>query len=421
MPLLACLLAPLAARAQDEAPPEVEAPVEAPLEPIADDETSDWDVPRVLVVARRDTPDAVLAAITTLASGLGELVGSDGYVREARARGLPPDASEAMQAILGAPEVSDDDAIDLVIVVGVDRPQRPQLVRIAYHDRYGLEMLDEAHSLSGGVPTEDAARRILAEARLALAVITRPPGGLAQTAEPGGGATIAPGVAIHVGVSAGIGFGTRELEVPTTSGLLSLAPAVFPAASLSLVVDVEPTARGRLTLGAGVEYLTSFGLVVTDVRTDGTTRDTGARSQGISADLHLGYRFEDSLDSISLRVQLGWYARSFAAEAPVSLPDYTLQGPALAAGIALPILGVVELVVLPELQWIADVGRSLRQLGLSETGVAVGGTARVRVRIVPSLSAELAYRESHAILSTTAGAGAGDVERWVTARLEYRP
>ncbi len=398
--------APTAARAED---------VDGSADAEADAE--DYEVPSVLVVARRGTPEALVDDVRELLVQAGQLVDASDYEREARSRGLPAESAEALAAIL--PDTLPE--LDLVVVVGANRPSRATLVSLVYHDRFGLEILEEEHSIRGNLMTDESRVRVLAEVRLALAVTTRPRGGLSAL---GGG--VAPGeasasLAVHVGIEAGAGMGTREFSVPTAEGILGLDTAIFPSAAVQLSIDVEPTARGQLTLGADVEYLSSFALVTTDQRVDGTLRETSSRSQRIGASFRLVQRVEPALDTVSFAVSLGWSALSFTSEAPVSLPDYTLQGPVLALGVLLPVPGgALSFALVPEGQWIVDVGGALSALGVAQSGAAVGGSARVRVRLVDELFADLTYRESHAFLSASGGGGS-DVERFVTLRAVYRP
>jgi hypothetical protein len=135
----------------------------------------------------------------------------------------------------------------------------------------------------------------------------------------------------------------------------------------------------------------------------------------------VAYRVDPSLDSVSLGAALAWSALSFTSVAPVSLPDFTLQGPVLALGITIPIAErLFTLSLAPEAQWIVDVGGALSALGVSSSGAAVGGSARIRIRIVEPLFADLTYRESHAFVSSDVGGGT-DVERFAALRLVYRP
>lgn len=376
----------------------------------------DLDFPSVLVVARRDTPDVLVYDVESFLGEACQLIDSSTYLREARARGLAPETPEAMAAIL--PEMHPE--LDLVVVLGANRRSRATAATLHYYDRHGFEILEEEHPIVGNMLTDDARRRVLAEVRLGLAVITRPRGGLVEL---GGGVAprpeVQPGLAVHVSIAAGAGLGTRELVVEGRTGVVGLDPALFPAAAVQLSVDVEPVARGQWTVGADAEFLTSFALVSADRRVDGSVRETASRSQRIAASLRASYRVDTSLDAIALGLGLGWGALGFSSEAPVSVPDYTLQGPVLGLGVSIPLADRTVLIALsPEVQWIVDVGSGLASLGVSPLGASVGGMARVRLRLLGELAAELVYRESHAFLTTETGGGS-DVERFATLRLLY--
>ncbi len=409
------------ALAQDEtegAPAEVtDAPTEAPVDTTrAGEEAAADDFPSVLVVSRRDTPDTLVYDVEGFLGEACQLIDSSAYLREARARGLPPESPEAMAQIL--PELHPE--LDLVVVVGANRRTRASLVSLYYHDRHGFQILDEEHSIRGNMLTDESRARVLAEVRLGLAVITRPRGGLVEL---GGGVApgeATPGLAVHVAVQAGAGIGTREADLSTRNGAVGLQTAFFPSAAVQLAVDIEPVARGQLTIGADAEYLTSFALTSADRRIDGSIRETSSRSQRIAAGVRLHYRVDPSLDAVSIGAGLAWSALSFSSEAPVSLPDYTLQGPVLSLSVVIPIASrLLTISLAPEAQWIVDVGSGLSALGVDSTGAAVGGAARVRLRLLDELFLDLTYRESHAFLGTENGQGGSDVERFASLRLVY--
>ena len=420
--LLTILLVAMPMHAQDEAAPPSDA-METTSVPSSDasagtsEPPSADDFPSVLVVARRDTPDTLVYDVEGFLGEACQLIDSSAYLREARDRGLPPESAEAMAEIL--PQLHPE--LDLVVVVGANRRTRASLASLRYHDRHGFQILEEEHSIRGNMLTDESRARVLAEVRLGLAVITRPRGGLSEL---GGGVAPAheatPGLAVHVAVQAGAGLGTRELVASTRNGAVGLETALFPSAAVQLSVDVEPVARGQLTIGADAEYLTSFALTSADRRIDGSIRETSSRSQRIGAGLRLHYRVDPSLDAVSIGVGLAWSALSFSSEAPVSLPDYTLQGPVLSLSVMIPIAArLITIVLAPEAQWIVDVGSGLAAIGVDSTGAAVGGSARVRLRVLDELFLDLAYRESHAFLGTENGQGGADVERFGSLRLVY--
>jgi len=419
MLLLAMLLVGLPLHAQDEAASAADATetTSAGSDAGTSEELSADDFPSVLVVARRDTPDTLVYDVEGFLGEACQLIDSSAYLREARDRGLPPESAEAMAEIL--PQLHPE--LDLVVVVGANRRTRASLASLHYHDRHGFQILEEEHSIRGNMLTDESRARVLAEVRLGLAVITRPRGGLSEL---GGGVAPAreatPGLAVHVAVQAGAGLGTRELVASTRNGAVGLETALFPSAAVQLSVDVEPVARGQLTIGADAEYLTSFALTSADRRIDGSIRETSSRSQRIGAGLRLHYRVDPSLDAVSVGVGLAWSALSFSSEAPVSLPDYTLQGPVLSLSVMIPIAErLITIVLAPEAQWIVDVGSGLAAIGVDSTGAAVGGSARVRLLVLDELFVDLAYRESHAFLGTENGQGGADVERFASLRLVY--
>jgi hypothetical protein len=387
-----------------------EAAAEAPAE------GGDDDFPSALVVAERGTPEPLVEDVRRFLAEACQLVDPEDYEREARSRGIAPQTPEAMAQILPGMHPG----LDLVIVVGANRRTRATLVSLHYYDRFGFQILEEEHSIRGNIMTDESRARVLAEVRLGLAVITRPQGGLSEL---GGG--VAPGeatptLAVHVGIQAGAGFGTRELSIDPRGVVIGLGTAFFPAAAVQLSVDVEPVARGQLTIGADAEYLTSFGLVTSDRRVDGTIRETASRSQRIAAGFRVQYRLDPSLDAVSLGAALAWSALTFSSEAPVSLPDYTLQGPVLTLAVVIPVAErFLTFTLAPEAQWIVDVGGALASLGVGSSGAAVGGSARIRLRILEDLFADVTYRESHAFLSAENGSGGSDVERFGSLRLVY--
>jgi hypothetical protein len=392
-----------------------DAEFEASLQATEDDAGPPREPPTSLVVAERRTPRPLVRELRAVLSAAGRLVDADDYVREARSRGLPPERADAMAEIL--PQLLPD--LDLVVVVGTGRVFGMTTLTVRYHDRFGLEMLREEHTMRGGAPDEQLRGRILAETRLALAVITRPPGGLRQVS---GG--VAPeegevGAAVHAAMLGGVGFGTRDFSVPGPLGVIALRTSVFPAATLGLAFDVEPTARGRFGFGGDIGYTTSFGLVTRDERIDGTQRDTAARSHHLQVGARAWYRLGESLEAVSLFAALGYSVLAFSSEAPVTLPRYALQGPALAVGVTVPLGERVTLSVAPELRAVLGVGEGLASLGVSG-GVGLGASASLRVRLLDDLGLEAHYRESHSLLGTQAPGGATDVERFATVRAVYR-
>lgn len=437
--LVLSLVAPLGAAAQDM---QWEGPDGRPIAREGDEESapdagegeeasegegdgSDWVRPRLLVIRDRQTPRRLMREVTGLFESVGDVVAGTEFEREARARGLPPTSATAFEQLLPDLDVA------LVIVVGVSRVGGRAHVTLSYREgRFGLELLDEEHPLAGDRLTEAQQGRVTAEARLAMAAVTRPEApvvsatGDAQSplvSSSRDEASVEPGAAVHIGVSAGFGIGTRFFEMPAAPGIVRLSTSPFPAAQLRLRVELEPTARGRVTVLTDLSYLTSVGLRTTDMRLDGTSRQTASRSQRLSMVGALRYRFGEELTRPTLEGRLGWAFRLFSSEAPVTLPDFGLSGPELGIELRLPFAqGRVALGFGPSVHVFALVTDGLAQHGVGR-GVGVGGEARVHVELTAALALEAFYRESHSFLSTSIDRDVSDVERFATVQAIYRP
>lgn len=405
---------PVAAQEEPDAQ-EPDAQEPAVQEPAA----AEPGLPRVLIVPEPRTPRSLVVQVSEILDSVGERVDSDAYVREARARGLPPDSEEAFDQLLGEQNVA------LVVVVG--RSARRDSVHLIYREgRLGFALLEEDHPLAGREIPAEQANRILAEARLALAAVTRPTGGgPAPEPVPMDRAPRAPrrrtqaGTAVHVGVTGGLGAGTRSFEIDTDAGLVRLGTSVFPAAVLALRVQIEPEARGRLELEGALRYLTSVGLRTTDQRSD---LETASRAQRLELQGIARYRLGETATSVSLEAAIGWALRTFSNETPVSLPDYALGGPTAGAAMTLPLLdGKLRLVLGPEVHLVLSVGDELSGAGAGTPGFALGIEAGAHYTLSGTLSVAALYRESHATMPTEMNGTASDIERFAALTVSYQP
>ncbi|MBW2462144.1 MAG: hypothetical protein JRH11_10910 [Deltaproteobacteria bacterium] len=385
------------------------------------EDPADWQIPKIMVVAHPRTPRTLRRELNELAATIGQLEDEAAYVREARSRGFPPTSAEALEVLL--PEMD----VALVLVVQVIREGDSRFLSVEYRDgRIGFALLEEVHGLAGNSLRDEARERMRAEARLALAAITRPPGAPPPANLPvpeviAAGPPPEPGAAVHVFIGAGFGFGMRRFEMPTSLGIVRLSTDPFPAISLGLGLDYEPEARGRLSVRGELSYLTSVGLEVTDNRTDGSSLTTPARSQRFDVRLGALYRIASGPTGVALGGALGFGLRAFDAEAAVTLPDYSLSGFSLRLSLVLPLLeGRLQIRVDPEVEWIAFVDDGLTQAGIGSSAVSVGAEARLLFQIAGPFHAEVLYRESHVFLDSSAG-DAGDVERYGTLGIVYRP
>ncbi|MBX3246628.1 MAG: hypothetical protein KF901_05540 [Myxococcales bacterium] len=395
-----------------------------------DIDVSDWALPRVLVVVGPRLHQAVASQVNDVLRGVAEIVDGRSYVRRAQREGLRPTSDTAYEQLLAEEDVA------LVIELQPGRLRFIPTVRTIYREgRNGFVLLEEQHPLSGLRLLGAERRRIADEVRLALAVTTRPSGGPpgpgesslprelrrpADEERPRDEAT--PGRVIEVELAVGGGIGTRSFSLPTQAGQLRLGTTPFPAARLDAGLHIRPSAASRLRAGFSLSYSTSVGLRTTDYRIDGSERETASRSQRLDAAVELDVRLGRERGSAALAVALGWSLRRFSSEAPVTLPDFGLGGPRLALGVVVPLFdGRLRVGLVPDLQLLVRVSDPLQAEGIRTPGVAVGGEATVAVALTDAFLVRLAYRESHALLSSERAEGSRDIERYLALQLVYAP
>ncbi len=427
--LLATAPSALHAQADDDGDDQGEAASEEVASEAEGEEvdTSDWQLPRAMIVVGPRVRDAVASQVGDVLRDVAEVVDGRGFARRAQREGLRPTSDTAYERLLA------DENVALVVELQEGRIRFIPTVRIIYREgNGGFVLLEEQHPLSGLRLLGAERRRIADEVRLALAVTTRPPG------SAGPSTTIAdelraeadddrprdedePGSVIEVEVAAGAGLGTRSFRLPTQAGEVVLGTTPFPAARVDLGLHVRPNVDSRLRAGFALSYETSVGLRITDRRIDGSTRDTASRSQRLDAQVDLDIRLGRGREAVELLVGLGWTLRRFSSEAPVTLPDFGLGGPRLELGLRVRLLdGKLIVFAAPDLQVLVAASDSLRDAGLDGASVALGGGGGVSLRLSDALYARLAYRESHALLGSERGDGR-DVDRYLALQLVYAP
>lgn len=427
--LLASAPAPLQAQNDDDGFAEEDTVSEQAYDDAQGEEvdTSDWQLPRAMIVVGPRVRDAVASQVGDVLRDVAEVVDGRGFARRAQREGLRPTSDTAYERLLAEENVA------LVVELQEGRIRFIPTVRIIYREgNGGFVLLEEQHPLSGIRLLGTERRRIADEVRLALAVTTRPPG------SAGPSTTIAdelraeadddrprdedePGSVIEVEVAAGAGMGTRSFRLPTQAGEVVLGTTPFPAARVDLGLHVRPNVDSRIRAGFALSYATSIGLRTTDRRIDGSTRDTGSRSQRLDAQANLDVRLGRDRDSVELLVGLGWTLRRFSNEAPVTLPDFGLSGPSLELGLRIRLLeGKLVFFAAPDLQVLVIASDSLRDAGLDGASIALGGGGGVSLGLSDTVHARLAYRESHALLGSERGDGR-DVDRYLALQLVYAP
>lgn len=224
------------------------------------------------------------------------------------------------------------------------------------------------------------------------------------------------GMYAHVAVGGGIG--ARSVAIPSRRSDRRLSTGLFPTVQVGM--QGELVVR-RMLLGAAVTYQTAVGLQAAAIapRAGNSVEGAQLRSNSLTLGVSPGYRFGRSLDSVALRVFVGWAFRSLHTVVDLETPSYSLHGFDLRPELTVPLdHGFIVLRLAPELQVISGASRALVELSNAALpGVAFGGEAALQVRLIHGLFAALAYRESYAMLSTSWGSYVRDSERFVTLQL----
>jgi hypothetical protein len=219
-------------------------------------------------------------------------------------------------------------------------------------------------------------------------------------------------------VALGPGVGARSLRTPSASGERSLATGLFPVLDVGIGADAD--LNEHVAFGVQAHYQTSLGLHATERELGtGQTKRTSLRSHRLDLGVLPAYRFASAPARAELGLFLGWGWRGLRSIVDINIPAYTLQGPVLRPELRIPIGGAaVVLRFAPELMLIAGVTDALRTLGgTARYGIAWGGEASLEIRLIAAAHLTLAYRESHASLSTGWGSTLSDSERFATASL----
>jgi hypothetical protein len=227
--------------------------------------------------------------------------------------------------------------------------------------------------------------------------------------------------ALFAAVVLGVGATGRSMQVPSSSGPQKLDTGLVPALDLHLGARVR---NQSFFFGGWVGYQTSIGA-------EGTQAAPGPQDKPLTTDIRThrfeigvlpGVRLSSNPNGATLGAFLAYGLRAFASISELGIPRYTLHGPLLRIEFELPLGdGVFTLRIAPEAQLIVSVSRDLRMLGnLSDGGLALGGEASARVRVVDWAWLGLTYRESHASANSALKDSLSDVERWMFVDAVFR-
>lgn len=218
-------------------------------------------------------------------------------------------------------------------------------------------------------------------------------------------------------LGAGLGVGLREIRLPTDAGERRIQSGIFPALDVDLRAAqlVSPV----FLFGVRLRYQTSLGLVGRETPFAGVERETSMRLHHVEAGLEPALRLVRSRQSVVLGAFVGWSIRALRTESRLSIPDYSLHGPALRLELRVPLAGeAVMLRLAPELIVWLNASGALSDAGtLEPIGMAYGGEASLQAELAHGLALALAYRGSYGEIASALGGAFTDVEHFVTLQL----
>jgi hypothetical protein len=245
------------------------------------------------------------------------------------------------------------------------------------------------------------------------------------TALPARAGAQATGEAVDSGVatnpwslrlSADLGAGTRDIDVPMDGIVYRIRPGHFAAVGLGF--ELDHAVSQAVTLGLLVRYQSSIGHGIVERHTDGSVHPLDARAHRLELGFAPTFAF-DSARTWALAAAAGYGLLNFRPEAHhLVTPAYSLAGPHLRAALQFaPWDGLIRLSLGPEVQWIVHVGQDLRDRGMAASGLGAGGEAALELRLGRQFTIGATYRELRSFLDSSQAQRFVDVARFITARL----
>ena len=210
------------------------------------------------------------------------------------------------------------------------------------------------------------------------------------------------------------GMTERRISVPTAAGLAALHTGLVPALGVELGAQWRDPDK---FYAIAIAYQSSLRANATQPASDELKPPlfTGIHSHHLDAGGAAGLVLGSGPTSATLGFFLGYGLRAFGSVVELRVPRFTLHGPVARLEFQLP-LGTPRVVVrlAPEAQLILSVTQDLQDLsGIAAPLFAFGGEASLRVLLTTRFILQLAFRESHAAVSSANGASFEDVERFV--------
>lgn len=366
---------------------------------------------RAQVAVLRIDPQAEPFAreVESALKGVG-VVPDPGYLREARAQSIDPTSDAALEMITPLLQLK-----LAVVPLFADEGS----VQLEYRDGATGRKLGEASvPRAGGELTPSGREQVRHEVVAHLAAViegTPPPDDEApEDQAPAQGESEAPDPAssLSARIHAGLGLGTRDVEWRSDGETQRVELGGFPAFDLGLTIGMRLSES--VAFVPSVQYQSSLAFVeVEEPRVGAPPDHVGVRSHRFAAAFGLSFAL-DGEGSAAITPALGFGVRNLRPEVHhLSTPAYSLAGPLLRIGLYLP-LGPVALQLAPEAQFLL-VGEGLRERAVDGSGFGLGGEASLAVDLGAVLALELAYRRTHALL-TSSSAGAADVDQFMVLR-----
>ena len=222
-------------------------------------------------------------------------------------------------------------------------------------------------------------------------------------------------VAWSLRLSAGLGVGTRDFDLPRDGVIYQTRGGVFPAAELGF--ELDHLVSDDIIIGLHIRYQSSVGLRLVEHLTDGSTHTRDTRSLRLSLALTPKFRL-DAKGRWTLETPVGYGISDLHPAAHLETPAFLLAGPYVRAELQLW-LGekLVRVRIGPEAQWIAQVGEELVARGVAKSGLGLGGVGAIAVALSPHWMIEAAYGEWRTWLDSSQPGSFEDVTRFITARL----
>jgi hypothetical protein len=215
---------------------------------------------------------------------------------------------------------------------------------------------------------------------------------------------------------AGAGLGTRDVEWPVPGETRAVETGGFVAVELGAAFALE--LDEAFALGSELVYQTSLAHQLDEIHIAGASDELHVRMHRFAAVLELIIGGDDG---VRVAPGLGYGVRALHPEVHHLLtPSYSLTGPLARLALRIGFGESLALRLAPEVQWVM-VGDALEALGVASSGISIGGDAALELVLSPALALELGYREAHAIMSSSLGDGASDVERFTTLRAVWLP